>query len=111
MFFISLFILFFAVVFVFDRFFIEKIIQNNQSFSEYIRAANNSGVKMVNLIYGISRKITKLEKRLDEIDKKYGKITNSHNSRIEKIEGFSNLEPKKNWEKFTKHDDTPNIRR
>ena len=56
-------------------------------------------------------KIKKANFSSDEIEKKFGKITNSHNSRIEKIEGFSILEPKKNLEKFTKHDDTPNIRR
>ena len=104
MFIVSLFILFFAVVFVFDRFLFKKIIQNNQSFSEYICSANNSGVKMVNLIYDNSRKITKLEERLDKIEKKYGKITNSHNSRMQKMKNAP-IELKEGWQKFIKFDD------
>lgn len=103
MFFISLFILFFAVVFAFDRFIFRDFSEQFDTIGQLFRAHRTS-----NELRDMS--ISSLEKRLDEIDEKYGKITNSHNSRIEKIEGFSILEPKKNWKKFTKHDDIPNIR-
>lgn len=104
MFLISLFILFFAVVFAFDRFIFRDFSEQFDTIGQLFRAHRTSNELR-------DMRISSLEKRLNEIEKKYGKITNSHNLRIKKIEGFSILEPKKNWEKFTKHDDIPNIRR
>lgn len=104
MFLISLFILFFAVVFAFDRFIFRDFSEQFDTIGQLFRAHRTSNELR-------DMRISSLEKRLDELEEKYGKITNSHNSRIEKIEGFSILKPKKNLEKFTKHDDIPNIRR
>ena len=104
MFLISLFILFFAVGFAFDRLIFRENSENFKRIATLFRLHRASNTFR-------DRKIEMLERRLDELEEKFGKITNSHNSRIEKIEEFSVLEPKKDWEKFTKFDDIPNIRR
>jgi|GEM_PF-2512738 len=104
MFLVSLFILFFAVGFALDRLIFRENSENFKRIATLFRLHRASNTFR-------DRKIQALEKRIDEIDEKYGKITNSHDSRIKKIEGFSTLEPKKNWEKFTEYDDIPNIRR
>ncbi len=94
MFFISLFILFFAIVFAFDRFIFRDFSEQFDTIGQLFRVHRTSNELR-------DMRISSLEKRLNEFEEKFGKITDSHNSRIEKIEGFSILEPKKNWEKFT----------
>lgn len=103
MFFISLFILFFAVVFAFDRFIFRENSENFKRIATLFRLHRASNTFR-------DRKIEMLERRLDELEEKFGKITTSHHSRIEKMENFS-LDSKKDWEKFTKFDDIPNIHR
>ena len=89
MFFISLFILFFAVVFAFDRFIFRDFSEQFDTIGQLFRLHRTRNELR-------ERRISSLEKRIDEFEKKFGKITNSHNSRFEKIGGFSILKPKKN---------------
>lgn len=103
MFLISLFILFFAVGFAFDRLIFRENSENFKRIATLFRLHRASNTFC-------DRKIEMLEKRLDEIDEKYGKITNSHNSKMQKMKNAP-LELKEGWEKFTKFDDIPSIRR
>lgn len=103
MFFISLFILFFAVVFAFDRFIFRDFSEQFDTIGQLFRAHRTSNELR-------DMRISSLEKRLDEIEEKFGKITNSHDSRIKKMENAP-IELKEGWQKFIKFDDIPNIRR
>ena len=103
MFIVSLFIFFFAVVFVFDRFIFRDFSEQFDTITQLFRLHRARNTFR-------DRKIEMLERRLDELEEKFGKITNSHDSRIKKMENFS-LDSKKDCEKFTKFDDMPNIRR
>ena len=102
MFLISLFILFFAVGFAFDRLIFRENSENFKRIATLFRLHRASNTFR-------DRKIQALEKRLDEIDEKYGKITNSNNSKMQKMKNTP-FELKEGWQKFTEYDDIPNIR-
>ena len=84
MFLISLFILFFAVVFGFDRFIFRDFSEQFDTIGHLFRVHRTSNELR-------DMRISSLEKRLNEFEKKFGKITNSHNSRLDRMEKSSNL--------------------
>lgn len=83
MFFISLFILFFAVVFAFDRFIFRDFSEQFDTIGQLFRLHRTSNELR-------ERRISSLEKRLDEFEEKFGKITTSHHSRLDRMEKSSN---------------------
>ena len=84
MFFISLFILFFAVVFAFDRFIFRDFSEQFDTIGQLFRAH-----RTINELRDV--RISSLEKRINEFEEKFGKITNSHHSRLDRMEKSSNL--------------------
>lgn len=86
MFFISLFILFFAVVFVFDRFIFRDFSEQFDRIAQLFRLHRTSNELR-------DMRISSLEKRIDEFEKKFGKITVNHHGRIKNIEenSFENI--------------------
>ena len=97
MFLISLFILFFATVFFFDRLIFRDFLQKFDDIGQLFRLHRTSGeLRDMNF--------SSLERRLDELEEKFGKITNSHNSRMQKMKNAP-IELKEGWQKFIKFDD------
>ena len=86
MFFISLFILFFAVVFAFDRFIFRDFSEQFDTITQLFRLYRTSNELR-------DMRISSLEKRLDEFEKKFGKITVNHHGRIKNLEenSFENI--------------------
>ena len=84
MFLISLFILFFAVGFAFDRLIFRENSENFKRIATLFRLHRTSNELR-------DTRISSLEKRLDELEEKFGKITTSHHSHIERMENTSNL--------------------